>query len=118
MTNRPRIRRRTVRLVISNPSNPGDTVPPRRTNPHGWRFANEARLEHGASEAWRMLAMRLAGYRVGAIAEAFGTTRTAVYQRLYRMRQGSRKDAEVLPWTSMSYNTGEENGSLDTALAI
>jgi hypothetical protein len=88
LTNRPRIRRPrplTLKLVILQPGQP---APPRRTNPHGWRFANEARLDQGGREAVEMLYYRLAGYRVGAIAEAFGATRTAVYQRLYRLRQG------------------------------
>ena len=74
-----------MRIVLLRPGDPG---PARRTNPHGWHFANEARLHHGASEAMRMLACRLSGYRVGAIAAIFGTTRSAVYQKLYRLRQG------------------------------
>ena len=86
MTTRPRIRRpRVVRLVFLKP---GDPEPPRRRNPHGWRFANEARLRHGSNEAVQMLDLRLTGCPASVIAEMFGTTRSAVYQRLYRLRQG------------------------------
>ncbi len=80
MTNRPRIRRpRTMRLVFLNASHE-DCVCRMVGGRRGW--ANEARLHDGASEAMRMLALRLARCRVGAIAEMFGTTRSAVYQRL------------------------------------
>jgi hypothetical protein len=85
---RQRIRRRIVRVVILDP---GNTVPPRRDgrrNPHGWRFANEARRRKGRQLANRMLLRRLAKWPADVIADYFGTTRAAVYQRLYRLRSG------------------------------
>jgi hypothetical protein len=86
MTSPPRIRRpRVIRLVFLNP---GDPEPPRRRNPHGWRVANEARRRQARWKATYMLYCRLAGYSAEAIALMFGTTRTAVYQQLYRLRSG------------------------------
>jgi hypothetical protein len=39
--------------------------------------------------AMRMLLLRLSKCRADTIAEMFGTTRAAVYQRLYRLRLGA-----------------------------
>ena len=84
-----RVRRKLVRVVILDPNNP---TPPRRDgrrNPHGWRFANKARRLKGLELAEKMRRLRVAGYPVDVIAAYFGTTRAAVYQRLYRLRSQS-----------------------------
>jgi hypothetical protein len=83
---RPRIRRpRVLQVVIG----PGDRRRPSgRRNPHGWRFPNEARRRIAKRKAMYMLVLRAGGYRTGAIAQMFGTTTTAVYQQLYRLRSG------------------------------
>jgi hypothetical protein len=86
---RNRTRRHPVRVLVLDPQNP---TPPRRDgrrNPHGWRFANEARRRNAQKKAMRMLLLRLSKCRADTIAEMFGTTRAAVYQRLYRMRRGN-----------------------------
>ena len=60
MTKRPRIRRpRTVRIVVLKP---GDPAPPRRTNPHGWRFANQTGDAEVGEKPQRWLS---AGSRLG-----------------------------------------------------
>jgi CRP-like cAMP-binding protein len=77
-------RRETVRL------NRRETVVARdsHTGSHpGWRAANVARRRQGRSKAVQMLALRLSRYRAADIAQMFGTTREAVYQRLYRLRR-------------------------------
>jgi hypothetical protein len=88
---RVRIRRRvlTVQVVM-----PGTEPPKRRTNPYGYQFANEARARLGRRKAERM-ARRWAqagyvfpGKRAAVVATLFGTTRAAVYQRMYRYRRG------------------------------
>ena len=83
-----RTRRRLVRVVVLDPANP--TPPPRdgRRNPHGWRFANEARRLHGRELAEKMMRLRRAKYPADVIAAYFGTTVAAVNQRLYRWRCG------------------------------
>ena len=87
-TSRPRNRRRTVRVVVLDPSNP--VLPPGdgRRNPHGWRFANEMRKRKGGELAEKMLRLRLAKFPADVIAAYFGTTVAAVNQRLCRLRQG------------------------------
>lgn len=54
----------------------------------GWRAANLVRRRQGHRIAMRMLALKVSGYRGQAIATVFGTTRTAVYMRLSRLRRG------------------------------
>lgn len=86
---RNRTPRHPVRVLVLAPHS---LTPPRgdgRRNPHGWRFANEARRRKAQKKAMRMLLLRLSKCRADAIAEMFGTTRAAVYQRLYRMRSGA-----------------------------
>src|SRR5438093_11842067 len=92
MTKRPRIRRpRTIRLVVLNP---GDPLPPRRTNPHGWRFANEARRRRGRRKTaamarrWEQAGSVFPGDRGVVVATMFGVSRAAAYQRMYRYRRG------------------------------
>lgn len=85
---RPRIRGSRVLQVVIGPG-PGDSRRSSgRRNPHGWRFANEARRRHAHKKAMQMLVLRLGGYHASQIAEMFGTTTTAVYQQLYRLRSG------------------------------
>jgi hypothetical protein len=71
------------------------TLPRRdgRRNPHGWRFANEARRRKADGLDEKMLRLRLAKFPADVIAAYFGTTPAAVNQRLYRWRRGgySRK---------------------------
>ena len=59
-----------------------------RTGRGGWRHANEARKRQGRKKALRMLSLRISGCSGHEIAELFGTTRSAVLQRLYRLRSG------------------------------
>ena len=89
---RPRIRRpHPVRLIVLNP---GDPSPPRRTNPHGWRFANEARRRHGQRKTaamarrWEQAGYVFRGNRGTVVAAMFGVSRAAAYQRMYRYRRG------------------------------
>jgi hypothetical protein len=81
-----RVRRRPIRVVILDPQNP--TLPRRdgRRNPHGWRFANEARRQNADRLAEQMLRLRRAKFPADVIAVYFGTTTAAVNQRLYRCR--------------------------------
>ena len=83
-----RIRRRLVRVVVLDPGKP--VPPPRdgRRNPHGWRFANDARRRDGRYLAEQMLRLRRAKFPADVIAAYFGTTVAAVNQRLYRWRCG------------------------------
>ena len=92
MTKRARIRRaRAVRLVVLNP---GDLPPSRRTNPHGWRFANEARRRRGRRKTaamvqrWEEAGPVFPGNRGVVVATMFGVSRAAAYQRMYRYRRG------------------------------
>jgi hypothetical protein len=92
MTKRPRIRRpRTIRLVFLNP---GDPVPPRRTNIHGWRHANEARRRQGKKKTaamarrWEQVGPVFPGNRGVVVATLCGVSRAAAYQRTYRYRRG------------------------------
>ena len=87
-----RIRRpRTLRIKMLAP---GEQAPPRRTNPHGWRHANAARCRQGRERTeaiarrWAQAGAAFPGNRGLVVALVSGTTRAAVYQRLYRLRHG------------------------------
>lgn len=86
---RNRTPRHPVRVLVLHPHNPTPSRRDGRRNPHGWRFANEARRRKAQKMAMRMLLLRLSKCRADTIAEMFGTTRAAVYQRLYRLRLGA-----------------------------
>jgi hypothetical protein len=55
---------------------------------HGWVEANRARRKHGRKKAIAMLALKISRHSGQDIAALFGTTRGAVYQRLFRLRTG------------------------------
>lgn len=86
----------TVRIVMS-----GTEPPKRRTNRHGYLFANEARFHRGRQKAeamahhWERAGLVFPRHRAAVVALVSGTTRAAVYQRMYRYRRGlySRSNA-------------------------
>jgi hypothetical protein len=88
---RARIRRRVVTMRIIAP---GIEPPPRRTNRYGYQFANAARFDHGRQEAeamasqWTLAGFVCRGHRGAFVAWMYGTSRAAVYQRMYRYRRG------------------------------
>jgi len=63
------------------------TVVERGSGRLGWTYANAARRRKARRVGLAMLAMRVTGCRCLEIASAFGTTRSAVAQRLYRLRR-------------------------------
>jgi hypothetical protein len=88
---RARIRRRVVTMRIIEP---GTEPRPRRTNRYGYLFANAARFLRGRQTAeamahrWERAGFLCPGHRAVAVAVVSGTTRAAVYQRMYRYRRG------------------------------
>jgi hypothetical protein len=54
----------------------------------GWSAANRARRKYGHKKAIAMLAFKISRHSGQDIASLFGTTRGAVYQRLFRLRTG------------------------------
>jgi biotin operon repressor len=50
--------------------------------------ANQARQKYGRKKAIAMLALKISRHSGQDIAAIFGTTRGAVYQRLFRLRAG------------------------------
>ena len=84
-------RRLQVQYVHPGTNPPQETAQtvPARENRRSWRRANEARLRRGRKNAIAMFVLkklnRLPGH---AIADAFGTSRGAVYVRLHRLRSG------------------------------
>ena len=87
---RPRIRQpRPIRPVIVGPD-----ASHRRTNPHGWHFANEARRRHGQRKTaamarrWEQAGRVCPGNRGAVVATLFRVSRAAAYQRMYRARRG------------------------------
>lgn len=92
---RTRTRRHPVRVLVLDPHNPTRPRRDGRRNPHGWRFANDARRRRGGDLAEKMLRLRWANYPADVIAAYFGTTPAAVNQRLYRWRRGGYSRARA-----------------------
>lgn len=92
MTKRPRIRRPRVRMVVVGPGDSRRSSG--RRNPHGWRFANEARRRQGQrktaamAQSWEQAGHVFRGNRGVVVAMLFGVSRAAAYQRMYRYRRG------------------------------
>lgn len=92
---RQRTRRRclTVRIPVIGPDG---KVPPRtgRVNPHGFKFANEARKRQARekteamADRWHRAGQVFPGNRGVVMATLFGVSRAAAYQRMYRYRRG------------------------------
>jgi hypothetical protein len=89
---RPRIRRPRVLQVVIGPGN--HRRPSGRRNPHGWRYANEARRRQGQEKTaamarrWEQAGQVFPGNRGVVVATLFGVSRAAAYQRMYRARRG------------------------------
>jgi hypothetical protein len=92
---RPRKRQRIRRLIVKIPvTGPGWELPPRgRRNPHGFKFANEARKRQAREKTeemvcqWFLAGKEFRGVRGAVVAYLSKTTRAAVYQRMYRWRR-------------------------------
>src|SRR4029077_14244877 len=80
------------RVIMPEEGNDAPPLQKRRTNRHGWKNANEERFRRGKQNAermahrWQRAGLLFSRKRGLVVATVSGTTRAAVYQRMYRYR--------------------------------